>query len=57
MEVLNKGGMDNIPGALTPSSSDLFSPTTNLSLTPVKFYQQQLVGDLTRISRIRKDIL
>ena len=56
LKVLKTVGMDSIPGALTPTSSDIFPPSTNTSPTPIKFYQQ-VVGDLTHISRIRKDIV
>lgn len=56
LKMLTKVGMSTIPGALTPSSPDLFYPATDTTPTPIRPYQR-LVGDLTHISRIRYDIV
>ena len=54
VKTLHKLGMDNVAGALTPSSAQLFR-TTPTVLTDVKQYQR-IVGDLIHISRDRPDI-
>jgi hypothetical protein len=54
IKTLHKLGMDNVDGALTPSNSALFHPTST-EPTDVKQYQR-IVGDLTHISRDRLDV-
>jgi len=54
VKTLHKLGMDNVDGALTPSSSTLFQSTSTVP-TDVKPYQR-IVGDLIHISRDRLDI-
>ena len=54
VKTLHKLGMDNVAGALTPSSPTLFHSST-AAPTDVKPYQR-IVGDLIHISRDRHDI-
>ena len=55
IKMLHKSGMDNVPGALTPSNPDLFLPSKDTTPTN-KVQYQRIVGDLTHISRVRHDI-
>ena len=54
VKTLHKLGMDNVDGALTPSSPTLFHSTSTVP-TDIKPYQR-IVGDLIHISRDRLDI-